>query len=107
MILIFIHQKWSEKQKHHSNVALNGPSGHPFKVITRKQGPAKPPSEIFACCKIFVNRVFNLGGSQGGAQNLQKKNGETSTTLKSHPIPAPPKRCQYDPEGWLMGTPYH
>ena len=23
------------------------------------------------------------------------------------PIPAPPKRCQYDPKGWLMGTPYH
>ena len=22
-------------------------------------------------------------------------------------IPAPPKRCQYDPKGWLMGTPYH
>ena len=21
--------------------------------------------------------------------------------------PAPPKRCQYDPKGWLMGTPYH
>ena len=22
-------------------------------------------------------------------------------------IPAPPKRCQYDPKGWLMGTLYH
>ena len=21
-------------------------------------------------------------------------------------MPAPPKRCQYDPKGWLMGTPY-
>ena len=20
-------------------------------------------------------------------------------------LPAPPKRCQYDPKGWLMGTP--
>ena len=25
----------------------------------------------------------------------------------NHQLPAPPKRCQYDPKGWLMGTPYH
>ena len=25
---------------------------------------------------------------------------------EKHP-PAPPKRCQYDPKGWLMGTPYN
>ena len=29
------------------------------------------------------------------------------TFLDHQCLPAPPKRCQYDPKGWLMGTPYH
>ena len=34
--------------------------------------------------------------------------GDGMSGEKCHPnVPAPPKRCQYDPKGWLMGTPYH
>ena len=33
--------------------------------------------------------------------------GDNKTNLWNHQLPAPPKRCQYDPKGWLMGTPYH
>ena len=51
----------------------------------------------------FATEESKLGSLIWGNEGNQPIN----LVIVIYNLPAPPKRCQYDPKGWLMGTPYH
>ena len=68
---------------------------YPFEIKNKSKYPSLPIPGLPFCEKPGI-----------AGEEVEQLN-ENFETQKEWPIPAPPKRCQYDPKGWLMGTPHH